>query len=248
MRLLIVSDLHTEIAAFPASSLPAAERYDVAVLAGDITTKGRSGKWASQNFTNPTVLVAGNHEAYDTSLQRAHRLIRRDASPHVHFLEHDVYVVSGMRFIGCTAWSDLNATGSPVIAAGRARALMNDYRFIRFEPAFRRLSPFDTQLIAQESRKWLFEEASRPFDGKTVVVTHHPPLDTFIPATGTHEHDRAAIGNHWPEFLDLAIDLWVFGHTHERVDTQLGSTRFISNPRGYPDEEVNFDPHLIVEI
>lgn len=47
--------------------------------------------------------------------------------------------------------------------------------------------------------------------------------------------------------------LWIYGHTHESVDFNIGGTRIVSNPRGYPDasgDSINqdFDPALTLEI
>jgi hypothetical protein len=39
-------------------------------------------------------------------------------------------------------------------------------------------------------------------------------------------------------------DLWVFGHTHERVGTMVGKTRLVSNAKGYG----GFDPNFVIEI
>lgn len=66
MKLLVLSDLHLEGA--KQLSVPPTLSFDVAVLAGDITTPGRQAvDWAQQTAgiaDRPAVLVAGNHEFY----------------------------------------------------------------------------------------------------------------------------------------------------------------------------------------
>jgi hypothetical protein len=43
--------------------------------------------------------------------------------------------------------------------------------------------------------------------------------------------------------------LWVHGHTHQCVDYTLGSTRVLSNQRGYPREpDTGFRSDFVVEI
>jgi hypothetical protein len=47
--------------------------------------------------------------------------------------------------------------------------------------------------------------------------------------------------------------LWIHGHTHSSVDTYVGGTRIVCNPRGYvygngQIENPNFDPTFTVEI
>ena len=245
MRLLVMSDLHIE---FEQWSLPELDGYDVCVLAGDVSTKGRSTQWANDQSTRPTIVVAGNHEYYGSSWDKTLTRLRGAANPFIHFLEMDVAIVQGVRFVGCTGWSDFEGTGNPHLAMMDARAVMNDYKVIRMEPQYRRLIPQQTRDIARRSRTWLRTVLSQPFVGKTVVVTHFPPLMRFVPEVGTHTHLRAAYGNDWPELVDMDIDLWVFGHTHHPVDEVLAGTRFVSNPKGYPQEGVAFNPECIVTI
>ena len=242
-RLVVMSDLHLE---FHALQLPPPDTYDLAILAGDIHTKGRSAAWASEHFVKPVILVAGNHEFYNSSVERTLKQLRMPVGKHVHFLEQQTRVMGNVRFIGATCWTDFTATGNQVGAMLNARSLMNDYRQIRVEPDFRRLSPVDTRGYAEQTRAWLREEIMKPFDGLTVVITHHPPLQQLVPEIEGRPHLGAAYGNEWREFLEMPIDLWVFGHTHEFVNKVVGGIRFISNPRGYPGEETGFDPDLRV--
>jgi hypothetical protein len=44
------------------------------------------------------------------------------------------------------------------------------------------------------------------------------------------------------------IKLWCFGHSHSSVDKMIGETRMLSNPKGYKDQNQNFDPNMIIEI
>jgi hypothetical protein len=45
------------------------------------------------------------------------------------------------------------------------------------------------------------------------------------------------------------VPLWIHGHTHYNVDYVIGSTRVLTNQRGYPDQFCKgFDPSLVVEV
>lgn len=247
MNLHVLSDLHVEFEEFSPSVPP---ETDVVILAGDIYTKARAARWAKENLppATPVILIAGNHDSYQTSLQSAHRHLRADAEGGVHFLENEAFEHQGVRFLGCTCWTDFNSTGAQAIAMLKAQATMNDYRFIRYEPRYRRLLPNDTRAIAEASKAWLLAEVRKPYMGKTVVVTHMPPLMQFFPADHRPGDLDAAYANHWPEFLDCKIDLWVFGHTHHSVDEVIGDIRFVSNARGYPQELTGFRPDLLITI
>lgn len=242
-RLVVMSDLHLE---FHAMQLPPPDSYDLAILAGDIHTKGRSAAWAGEHFVKPVILVAGNHEFYNSSVESTLKQMRMPVGGHVHFLEQQTWVMGNVRFIGATCWTDFWATGNQVGAMLQARSAISDYRQIRVEQSLRDLSPADTCGYAERTRVWLREEVMTPFDGLTVVISHHPPLQQFVPEIAGRPHLRAAGGNEWREFLDMPIDLWVFGHTHEFVNEVVGGIRFISNPRGYPGEVTGFDPDLRV--
>jgi predicted phosphodiesterase len=60
-------------------------------------------------------------------------------------------------------------------------------------------------------------------------------------------HVNAAYSNDWLDLVSKA-DLWIFGHTHEAVDTVVEGCRIVSNPRGYPGEDTGFLPNFMVEI
>ena len=42
---------------------------------------------------------------------------------------------------------------------------------------------------------------------------------------------------------------WIYGHTHRAADLDVGGTRVISNPRGYPHQPVDgFDPGRVIAL
>jgi predicted phosphodiesterase len=168
------------------------------------------------------------------------------AMPHVHVLENEVLILNHTRFLVTTAWTDYSSTGDVVPAKRAAWESMNDFVVIRADESFRRLSPNDLIAKSKAAYAWLTEELEKPFDGKTVVVTHHAPAldhmgdelpDDLIPA----------YANDWPELLSKA-DLWVYGHTHVAADFLKNGCRVVSNPRGYPNQKTGFDPDFLVEI
>lgn len=244
MKLRIYSDLHNEISLFEPPALDPS--IDVVVLAGDIDKKARAVKWASETFACEVAYVCGNHEYYDGHIDRTLQKMREAAPRHVHVLENDRLVIGNIRILGTTAWTDFTATGDQVAASRMARQMMNDFSYIRADASYRRLRPDDVIIRNKSARSWLAEELAKPFEGKTVVVTHHAPT----PAVVGSEHDghlNAAYTNHWPELIEQA-DLWVFGHTHEAVDVELAGCRIVSNPRGYPSESTGFNPFCDIEI
>lgn len=244
MKLRIYSDLHLEFASFDMPVLDPS--IDCVILAGDIDKKSRAVKWANENFSCPVVYVSGNHEYYDGHIDRTLQKMRDAAEPHVHVLENNLITLNGVRILGTTAWTDFSSTGNQVAASRVAWERMNDFSHIRIDAGYRRLRPAD--LIARNhiAKSWLTEELGQPFVGKTIVITHHSPSSIVV--EGKHDgHLNAAYTNDWPRLIEQA-DLWVFGHTHEFVDVELGGCRVVSNPRGYPTEETGFNPAFEIEI
>ncbi|MDC6379917.1 metallophosphoesterase family protein [Pseudomonas graminis] len=242
MKIQIYSDLHLEFSEFVPSPIDA----DLVILAGDIGVQAKGVKWANEAFQCPAIYVCGNHEFYKGHIDGALRKMRDAAAAHVHILENESFVWQQTRFLGATAWTDFSSTGDLVAATSMAREWMNDFRVIRADASYRRLRPDDLVTRNQVARAWLAEELAKPFDGKTVVITHHAPT----PTVGGDKHDghlNAAYSNDWPELIAQA-DFWIFGHTHQAVDTTLSGCRILSNPRGYPGEETGFRADFEIEI
>jgi predicted phosphodiesterase len=243
MKIMIFSDLHLEFGAdFAPSSLDA----DLVVLAGDIGKGMKAVHWANDAFKCKVVQIGGNHEFYSGHLDRTWLKMKGAAAPHVHLLENQSFVWRGTRFLGSTAWTDFTLMGDPVAAAREAVEGMNDYKRIRIDNSYRKLRPGDVIKRNRAAYDWLASELAKPFDGKTIVITHHAPVPEVM---GDEHHGplNAAYSNNWPELVAKA-DGWVFGHTHKVVDVEILGCRVLSNPKGYPGEETGFNPALVVEF
>jgi predicted phosphodiesterase len=244
MKLRIYSDLHNEFHLFDPP--PLNPSVDLVILAGDIDKKARGVKWANETFTCPTVYVSGNHEFYDGHIDRTLQKMKETAEAHVHILENQSFIIGNTRILGTAAWTDFSSTGDQVAAAALARASMNDFRYIRADAGYRRLRPDDLIARNHTAKTWLNHQLAQPFEGKTIVVTHHAPSPAVV--GNKHEgHLNAAYTNDWPGLIQQA-DLWIFGHTHDAVDVELAGCRVVSNPRGYPDERTGFNASLEIEV
>jgi len=244
MRIQIYSDLHLEHRPFA----PPAVRADLVVLAGDIANGAAGIEWAKRAFSAPVVYLAGNHEYYEgefDSVQEAMRDAARGSA--VRLLDCSELVLHGVRFLGCTLWTDYSlATDQqrPTVIEA-ARKLNPDYQLIRNRA--RNFSPEDAIALCGRHRSWLAAKLAEPFSGKTAVITHFAPHPLSIaPAYVGHPGNPAFV-------LDLSeimgqAALWVHGHTHTFFDYAMRGTRVICNPRGYPGEPTGFRPELIVEL
>jgi predicted phosphodiesterase len=239
-----------EFAAFEPPTVDA----DVVVLAGDVGL-GTAGVQLARRWWEgrPVLFVAGNHEYYRHALPALTGELRAAASGSaVRVLENDEVVLDGVRFLGCTLWSDFLAAGPEEMERSMAvcARLLNDYEVITWSEKGRTLRPEDTRALHAASRRWLTERLAVAHDGPTVVITHHAPLVRVNPPSPTH---RALLGAFASDLSGLVecdgVDLWIYGHLHRAADLDVGGTRVLSNPRGYPHEPVeDFDPALVVEV
>lgn len=256
MKIQIASDLHNEFFAKYGNSVPdiAHTDADVIVLAGDIWVKGRGAMWAieqSQIHGKHIVYVLGNHEYWRQHTRHVDKLKVLVEGTDVHILERDMVIIDGTRFLGSTLWTDFAIKGSGAekqLAMFAAREQVQDYRLIRVAPSYKRLHPQDTVEWHERSVAWLRRKLDEPFDGKTVMVSHHAP----------HLKSDPWINNLTPAYLsDLSymmdgesLHLWIHGHTHVTADYVVHGTRVVSNPRGYPGVEPvdGFNPRLVIDL
>ncbi|QQN28592.1 metallophosphoesterase family protein [Pseudomonas syringae group genomosp. 3] len=245
MKILVLSDLHNEFAPFPTPK-HVVDLVDLVVLAGDIDLQTRGVLWANETFTCPVIYCCGNHELYRGHLDRTLSKMKAAAAHHVHVLENESWTHGNVRFLVGTGWTDFSATGDVVAASMTCASVMNDFKMIRADTNYRRLRPADLISKNRATREFFDRELSTPFEGTTVVVSHHCPISEA--AGDEHDgHVSAAYFNRWHSLVEKA-NVWIFGHTHRSIDVLFGESRLISNQRGYPGEETGFDPDKIVEI
>ena len=129
-----------------------------------------------------------------------------------------------------------------------SRQTVNDFRGI-IQHLGVPFTPADATAEFHESVAWLRQVLATPWDGRTVVLTHHAPSIQSVSDEFRNDFASAAFASNLENLIaSHDIDLWVHGHTHRCFDYKLGNTRVICNPRGYPHEQNNFNPNLVVEI
>ena len=248
MKLLVLSDLHLEFGAFA----PRKTGYDVVILAGDIwVSASKTVVWARRKtvfaHARGVVYVAGNHEFYDDVMETAVDDMHAVAKgSNVHTLDCSEWVFDGVRFLGCTLWTDFalqietggQLTSNVSLAMRLAQEYMSDYSLIRTHGDVtsmktRHLTPADTLALNSRHRAWLLERLGGPFDGHTVMVTHHAPHRGSLAPNRVDDWISCSYVNELlSEFFEVPV-LWVHGHTHDSFDYQVGNCRVVCNPRGY---------------
>jgi len=260
MKLWILSDIHTELSRGwdlpPPSEWP---DFDVLIMAGDLMPHMERGvDWLRERIPDrPVIYIAGNHEAYHCDIDDTREQAKEAAAgTNIHVLENESVVIDGVRTLAGTLWTDFQLFDAPEIAMRAAAQFMNDYRLIRTDAYSRILRPLDTLARHVATRQFIENGLSQPFSGPTVVVTHHGPYRGALRAG----HERDVLSAAYASDLSPVIkryqpDVWIFGHTHRSDNMLLGSTRIVSNAKGYGPqvaggqwENPAFDPTFTIEI
>ncbi len=272
VNIQLLSDLHLESNPnFVPQSAPGA---DVLVLAGDIgsyqndsslTRLGIAdfglGRFA--NWPCPVVFLPGNHEYDGQEFDVAHARLK-DVCKRLGFtwLEREVLQINGVRFIGCTLWTDFDALilqqalTSAVTLGEQFKAREKAFRaanfYLKKNHSLRHGEPMMAEAVRAEglkSQAWLREALSTPFDGKTVVVTHFAPsLRSADPRYGINP-GTAGFCNALDDLLPQA-QLWLHGHLHCPVDYHVKGCRVVANPLGYArkNEQLYFKPQSCITV
>jgi Calcineurin-like phosphoesterase len=253
MRIRVLSDLHLE---FGKIRLPDVQA-DVWVLAGDIWLRDRGVHWAKRlRSLDRIIYVPGNHEFYRSEYYATiDRLRTACADTGIRFGHRDEFVIDGVRFLCATLWTDFELYGPDrrEQAMREAEDGLNDFRLITVAAAYqaRRLRAVDALELHDADREFLEKRLETPFDGPTVVVTHHLPSMRSIDKRYGTSLVNASYASNFDGLIERARPvLWIHGHTHDSFDYLIGSTRIVCNPRGYTPDELNsrFDPALTVEV
>jgi predicted phosphodiesterase len=244
MRLRVLSDLHLEIAPWT----PPDAAADVVVLAGDVHNGTAGIEWAQRTFDRPVLYVPGNHEYYDGDLAATRARMRAAAhGSHVMLLDPGEVLIGGVRFLGCTLWTDFALNGAGAVAAAASVAVRSspDFRAIRDGDA--PFAPARWLQLHREELGWLADRLEAGDRGSTVVVTHFLPSRASIaPRFAGHPHNAGFASGLEP--LLQRARLWVHGHSHARHEHVEHGCRVVCNPRGYPHEATGFVPDGVVVI
>jgi Icc-related predicted phosphoesterase len=263
MKIWLMSDLHLEVEYHNVNYFGVPDDVDIALVAGDVARGGKEHvTWLQENIAPHTksgvVSVLGNHEFYRSSIESERLAAGRAAAwGDVRVLDDMSWTVDGVRFVGATLWTDydlFNPAGDPILrdaAMYTARSGLNDHRLIRLvDSSSRPFIPAHAREIHRRSVEYIESVLATPYDGETVVVTHHGPARGSIGERYKNDTLTAAyISDLEPLIERYQPALWYHGHVHESFDYAIGRTRVMTNPKGYRlENHAGFNPGLVIEI
>ena len=271
MKISYMSDLHLEFGYQP---LPGG---DVLILAGDICearsyikdhhstrlADAEAGTYRYVDFFekecakyNRVLYVMGNHEHYHGRFDKTYEELKSRLPANVTLLEKDCVEHNGVVFLGATLWTNCNNADS--LTLWHLKSMMNDYRVVqnhyKDRNIYHKLIPEVTFREHTKTMEWMRLMLSEHREKPVVVITHHAPSFKSVPPQ--YVHDKLMNGGYASELSEDILDnenirYWIHGHMHDPVDYEIGSTRVLSNPRGYEgwDGPRSFDPnaHLTID-
>ena len=270
MKIHLLSDLHLEV--HPHLQLGAAAGADLLVLAGDIGSYQKGSQLVDADFglarfspllgwPTPVLFLPGNHEYDGLDFDVAHARLRETCERlGMVWLEREVVVIHGVRFIGTTLWSDFDALGPGVDDVGatlgqQLKAREKAFRAANFYLRKAGSTRYGAPMLAPEVREqalvcqaWLRQALVARHSGATVVVTHFAPsLRSADPRYGMTP-GTAGFCNVLDELMPGA-NFWLHGHLHSPSDYVQHGCRVIANPMGYArkNEQNGFRPGLLVD-
>ena len=217
---------------------------DVMVLAGDIDNHRRIFDTLEKlygKYGKHIIYVPGNHEYYGTSHKTMTKRFHDYCNGHISILNNDMIVIDGVLFIGGTGWWD------------ESNGLVY--------PAIKHMTDYSSILDIKNNENGVvwgrecYNYFKYNLDGflancgyQVVCVSHNGPLNLPAPKY-KYSGINTCFYNKWDDLLiEYSPAVWIYGHTHDSNRQNIYGVDLICNPKGYFDENPEFDPKLIVEI
>ena len=201
------------------------------------------------------IYVMGNHEHYHGKFDRSADYIRETFNTlgitNIHLLDKDTKVINGVHFIGGTLWTDMN--NFDALTLYHIEQMMNDFRVIRIaKDNFKKFLPKAAASEHVRTKQYIQKVLETlPEDARVVVCGHHAPSHLSIGEN--YKHDQLMNGGYASNLSEFILDhpkikVWTHGHMHQCFDYMIGETRVVCNPRGYHDENPQFNPNFTFEV
>lgn len=290
-RVQIISDVHSRWESCDFD--PCAQ---LILALGDLTEGVEGVKWL-KSARRPVLYIPGNHEFYGADYTaRLAELESAAAGSMVNIMNQKSAVAGGWRFLCATLWTDHHDL-DPLLVAQSSRLLndyrhiqikgwlKSDENKARYgalrEALVERAPELSSSIPArpdkmnalvafclhQDAVGFLVSELSKPWEGRTMVLTHHAPSSNSLVFGGylaslesasirlaferkerPHKIGAYASGLEYL-FSNYPIDLWSHGHLHEGLRYSLGGADVITNPSGYNDRQnAIYQPSLTLDL
>ena len=260
-----LTDLHLDAGKLKLTKFP---ECDYVIITGDLATK--LGGWPiiesllSRGYI--VLFILGNHEYHSeakkgiVTMREIEERWQKKGEQHENFyvLINDTVVFDDIRFIGGTLWTNFNNMDEgTILDFSQMRDSAKIYKSYRGSGYSRRggtnITAYDIYEKHKETVECFESELSKPFDGLTVLLTHHAPLLESIDTRFKDEFESNGcyVSDLSYLFKDYKVNAVFHGHIHQSKHYNYNGTLVTCNPRGYRMyKELNeeFDEGKIVTL
>lgn len=210
------------------------------------------------------IMIAGNHEHYGNQYEDTIPRLKKEMPDNVHYLEAESIQIDDVHFFAGTFWTDMDKKNP--IAMSAIKQFMSDFSVIKHGHSIvvesnyggkyytNKFSPAFVADVFKETVGLLKDFLDEHANDKVVVVSHHAPSPLSV---NEKYKDEGLINyGYMSDLTEFIMDHpqikgWFHGHMHDPVDYMIGTTRVVSNPRGYKGYEEQaeiFDPGFTIKI
>lgn len=267
MLIRIFSDLHYEFQEPSELWVPdilETDKDTILILAGDLWNGIKSIEQIRKfhHRFKKVLVVLGNHDYYKENIHEFGTEYQTElilqGLDNVELLDRNNMEIDGVLFVGATLWTNMR-NEDPITVHMSKQYMVPDFSLIHAgtyldDYYITRKNNFTPNIWLETNRRHFdyiktITELNR--DKQIVVITHHGCSWGSI-----HEYFKdQPVGNGYfvSEYSEFILDNphishYFHGHIHSCMDYMIGTTRVITNPRGYPREHDEFDEISLYEI
>ena len=209
----------------------------------------------SENFIN-VFLISGNHEYYQWKRQDKEIFTMDEVDKeielivkkfkNIYFLNNKCHILDDEHVVlGSTLWSNIKPKDYFDVVNS-----MNDYKQIYFLKNNNKavITPkFITEKF-KENCLWLKNAIEQHSDKKIIIMSHHLPSMKLINDKYKNNSLNCCFVSDLEYLMTDIVYLWLAGHSHSSFDLKIGNTRCLVNPKGYYDENPDYDISLVITV
>ena len=245
MRIQLISDLHLECYKKLPSIIP---KSNYLALCGDIgyPFENHYNEYISlvSKIYEKVFVVSGNHEYYNYkhTMEEIDDQIEKVIKQYnnVYYLNNDEHIVDDIVILGTTLWSDVSKEEVYI------KQMMNDYNKIYFNnPHKTFITPKHVTQLFHNNVSWLGHKILEHRHKKIVILSHHLPSFQLISEKYKDSKTNCAYASNLEYLLHDHVVAWLCGHTHIANEVKINQCLCVVNPRGYPNENLQYDEKVI---
>ena len=216
------------------------DEQSILVLAGDISSSLPQLidflEFVEKRFYK-VIYVPGNHEYYKSNMQEwilsvdalFKSRLKNTVAPLLTGVE--TITLGGLFFVMSTLWGDGGKNPMEEIFVQNG---LNDFRLIGYQE--NKFTVAHMQQLNKLNKEKIECLINSQQEYPVVVVTHHLPSYSLCHPRFGHSINGGFASDCDHMMVDGVPALWIHGHTHDTIDTDLYGTRIVSNPHGYRGE------------